>query len=222
MNFYFLFLFSFFLLACGGAFHNSPPAVYPPTGYPPGGQAPTGPVVPPGTTTGPSETSSSAPPSEWGVVKCNASQYNHFNQELRKFLSTTTNINNLNVDCRGQKNTKGGMFLKGSVEWEDGKSFNPSSHTQNLKATHSSYLEIHIVPIIGSPRVLKMRAVRFGGEINKQSITLAFQDDKGEVFLNGGVQNNIFSGTFEYRNATGPKGSIGTFSISACHFLKCQ
>ena len=228
MNFYLLLISSFFLFACE-AFYRSPHAIYPPAGYPP----PTG--YPPGQTspfnpTGsdPNDTTSLNSPSEWGIVKCNSDQYDHFNKQLTKFLSTSSiNIKNLHVDCRGQENTKGGLFLKGSVNFIDDGVFDPSS-SQTLKVAADSHLEIHIVEITGAARRIVMKALPYGEVISGPNIVLAFKDDKGKVFLNGVVQNGIFSGVFSYENSyhlfggEGFKGEIGYFSIYACSLLKCQ
>ena len=178
--------------------------------------------------------------SEWGDVRCHSSQVNHFNQQVRSFLSTSFNPNQARytIKCSPVKDWKGGFFLRGKVHF-DRQKFDTQSQNQNLTASQNSYLEIHIVDITGRAQTQNGQPVRmdidpYASTVQGQNASLVFRDQKGKVFLNGSVEPNehnqlIFTGTFEFQNFTtwngsnqGHSGSIGIFTISACHFFECS
>ena len=167
---------------------------------------------------------------KWGVVKCHEEQYNLFNKELKKFLSATINPQTVQaVNCTDRTDIKGGMFIKGSVTFEGGAVFDPSSNTQYLDVANSSSIEIHIVGIDNRLiKAFKMKALPYGSLVEGNLITLALHDDEGKVFLEGSVENKLFTGVLKYENNTtyqgrsGFSGSIGRFSIYACELLQCK
>lgn len=225
MNFYFL-IFSVFLLACE-SWYNPYPQYPPPGHYPLPGSGPHGHPFNPGN---PNDTNSQNAPSAFGVVKCHETQYDRFNEELKKFLSAhQTHTRNLHVDCRGKTDTKGGLFLTGIVSFKDDRLFDPSSLSQQLEVDDvGSSLELHIVDINNSPTIIGVRAIPYGSVIRGNTMSLAFGDEKGKVLLDGAVENGIFNGTLSYENnaaaggGMGHSGQIGIFSIHACKFLKCH
>ena len=175
---------------------------------------------------------------DFGVVKCHSSQVNQFNNQVRNFLSTSSDPTQAQyiVDCANTPQWKGGFFIKGKIDFEGLEFFDTQSYNQNLTISRNSYLEIHIVSTTGRPVIptIKMGIETFASAIRGQDASLVFQDQKGKVFLNGTVSNNeknglLFSGTFEFENFTtwdgsnqGLSGAIGTFTIPACRFFECE
>lgn len=229
MKLYHILLLSLFLWGCDG-FRKAPPA----NPY----AIPTGPIDPssPNQNFDPSSPNNQAS-SEFGVLKCDKpkAQVELFNTELRKFYSAIVDPNTVPfINCSGREDLKGGMFIKGEVNFENNDLFDPNSDTQRLEVSKDSYLEIHPVDVTGKLFVgIKMVAVPFaGGSIDGQFIVLNFQDPgpqpKGNVYMDGKVENGIFFGTFKYENFTswqggpGHRGQLGYFSIYTCNLLNCR
>ena len=231
MKFYCFFVLSFCFLGCEG-FYRAPPAkVASPTGA--------GQLTPlPSPLEESSDLSQPKPKpqvTEWGVLRCHESQYDLFNQEIKKFLSTTVDPRRIvtPVNCiKSRSDLQGGMWIRGKVLFENSSVFDPHFTSQQLDVSENSHLEIHIVGIDNKPIAgITMKAIPYGGSVNGNLVTLAFSDKsdiKGKVLLNGSVENGIFSGIFEYENFTtwqgesqGYSGQIGRFYIHACSFLNC-
>ena len=205
-------------MACGGLFR--PPPVLPPPidSFPSSNQPPSDPA----TTT------------KWGVVKCQKEASQQFNKAVGLFLSSAVDprtITRLIINCFGDEKLKGGMFIRGKVNFEDDKTFDSLSSSQYLSvAAESSYLEIHIINIDNKAIArLNMKAIPFAGGVEGNVATLAFSDRKGKIFLNGSVENGFFSGIFEFENFTDWQGSnqsyrgqIGKFTIPACSLFTCN
>lgn len=224
----YIFLFGLFFCGCD-AFHRAPPA------------DPYNPSSPPIQGTTYTADNQNIPPSSfssfpnqrdnvWGVVKCHENQQELFNTELGRFLSSTIDPRNIfPVNCSGREDLKGGMWIKGKVNFENNAVFDPQSTSQQLDVSSNSYLEIHAVGINNKPILnIKMNAVPFGGSVQGGFITLAFKDKRGKVYLDGTTENGIFSGAFKYENSTtwqggsqGYSGQVGYFSIPACGLLNC-
>ena len=250
-------LLSFLLLSCEGL-TQAPPAI-PGSGIPvksstpaiPGSGIPVksspDPAVTPAATAqeNPDGPSSASLPTDrqWGLVRCSNQDNwntNTFNEQIRLFLSTSTNPNTINfyVKCNWTeeyKDWQGGFFIKGNVNFENGV-FNPQSTSQNLTISPSSYIELHIVSHrgINSVEPIKMNIVSQRSRINS-NVQLVFKDDKGEISLTGSVKMNdnikdfTISGDISFTNlinwdgrpeiTTGP---LGWFEIPACSFLQCS
>ena len=207
---------SLFLFGCEG-FYKVPPAN--PYAIPPAGPSDNIPPLSP-----------DKPPEEFGVLKCHESQEGRFLKELKQFLSPSIHPNQIPlVNCSGRTDLKGGVWIRGEVNFEDDAVFDPNSETQQLYVSRGSYLEIHVVGIDNKPFPgMKLNAVPFIGSVEGQLIVLAFQDQKGRVDLDGTVANGVFSGPFKYKNFTtweggsyGYEGQIGHFSIHVCSLLNC-
>lgn len=221
MKFCFLILSSTLLLSCD--IWNAP--------YPRGPQGP--PITNTPTNPSPNTTPTTTATTEWGVVKCYKTDqsYNQFNHAVKLFLSSTINpATNVNaVNCAGLEGLKGGMWIRGKVQFEDDAVFSPQNPSQNLLVSESSYLEIHIVDLRNKAILgIKMQAIPYAGGVEGNSITLAFSDSKGKVSLNGSIEEGLFTGVFEFENftdwrgaRTGAKGQIGIFSIHPCSLFKC-
>lgn len=212
-------------LGCEALFREAP--VAPPLS-PGAGGSPPGRVNP----------SSKTPPapqsqSEWGVIKCSHSQEAQrlFNQQLKRFLSSKTDPQTMIwfVNCSGRSDLKGGTWIRGSVQFKDGD-FDPQSTSQNLIGiSASSYIEIHIVASNGRPvATLGLKAVEYSSKVEGSFIILAFEDGGGKVFLEGEVENGLFTGVFNYQNSKtytgqsgGYRGTIGKFSIPVCSLIQC-
>ena len=172
----------------------------------------------------------SVPKTEWGVLKCHESQVQVFNEELRKFLSPTIDPARISaVNCTGRKDLKGGVWIRGRINFENSAVYDLNSN-QELNVSTDSYLEIHVVDITGRPVVaFRMNAVPFGGSVQGNYVALAFQDGKSKVYIDGTVEDNyILSGTFRYENFTtrhggaqGYSGQLGFHSIHVCSLLNC-
>ena len=225
---FYLFLACFFLLSCE-AFQGGPVPVgnsgYPPWPGPlPGNPPPFSP-----------EDGSKAPGTDpkvtnWGVIKCDESQLEVFNVALRKFLHSTMNPTTVpRVNCSKRTDLKGGIWIRGKVYFENNATFDPQSSSQNLNVSTSSRLEIHIVGVNNKqiPTIV-MRAEPYAGAVHGQYATLVFSNKKGQVTLDGTIENGVFSGTIGYENfttwkggSTGYKGQMGFFSIYACSLFSC-
>ena len=212
MKLSYLLLFSFFLFAC-----NQVPLADP-YAPPPPGQLDT--------------PSSDQPQSEFGVLKCRGTeeQQKLFHAHLQKFLSSTVHPNSVPiVKCSNRDDIKGGAFIRGKVNFEGGAVFDPNSETQQLEVSENSYLEIHVADIYDKAFVegVKLKAIPFGGFVDGQSITLAFEDQKGKVYMDGTIVNGIFSGPFKFENfinwkgEPGSSGQLGIFSIHPCSLFNC-
>ena len=171
-------------------------------------------------------------PIDWGVLKCHEDQIKLFNDQLRNFLSASMDPRNLGaVDCSNRKDLKGGAFIRGNVEFENGELFNPCSLNQNMEVSENSYLDFHAVGIGGrSVAQLHMKAIPYAGTVRGSTVTLAFSlpRSRGKVFLRGLVENGVYSGDFVFENSTsyqgsayGQRGRLGKFSIYACSLLSC-
>ena len=232
MRFYFLFVLSFCFLGCE-AFRRAPPAKVA-SSVNAGQLTPLpAPLDEQASDASPSsKPANQLPVTEWGVVRCHESQYDLFNTEIQKFLSTTVDPRRMvtPVNCiKSRQDLQGGMWIRGEVHFENGSVFDPLSTSQQLDVSENSYLEIHIVGI-DNKRIagISLKAISYGGSVRGNFVTLAFADKKGKVLLNGSVENGIFSGTFEYENfitwqggSQGHSGQIGRFSILACSLLNC-
>ena len=120
------------------------------------------------------------------------------------------------------------MWFRGNVSFQNGAVFDPSSTTQFLEVQDSSEIIFMIIGIDDRPiKSFPMKHVPYGSLIEGQIITLAFQDKKGRVFLDGRVEGTVFSGELRYENfttykgETGHKGTLANFSIYACSFFDC-
>ena len=233
---FFLILFIFLLSACE-AFRQAPPAIavsgipitnkYPPT------------VAPEPVPTDETEKKSTHPLKEFGDVRCHKNQFAQFNAQVKNFLSTSFNPQKANytITCYHVPQWSGGFFIKGKIYFS-GQKFDPESYNQNLSFSPSSYLEIHIVDISNRPvtnqgKPIRMNIDSYASYIQGQNPSLVFQDQKGKVKLNGTVKKNkhnqfIFTGSFEFENFVawngsnqGLSGSIGSFTLPACHFFEC-
>lgn len=223
----------FLLTACGDWMKPAPPAslvLGPPAGSNPIGSNPT---------TENNPTQAPAKLSNFGDVRCHSDQHGMFNEQIKKFLSTSFNPSNARytVKCaaKSPQTWKGGFFIKGQVSFRDEK-FDAQSQNQSLTAEQNSFLELHIADITGRSVIhpIKMNIDTYASVVQGQNASLVFRDQKGKVFLNGSVKPNkhnqlIFTGAFEFENfvnwtgsTEGYKGSIGTFTISACHFFDCS
>ena len=222
MKFYCLFLISLFLLNCEG-FKNAPEAqsgtdqssTIDPTN-------PQGPSFPPEQT------------AKWGQTHkmlCHESQMEQFNTELKKFFSTTKAPNEMpSVNCSDKTDLTGGLFFGGRAVFENGALFDLQSTSQQLDVANNSYLNIQIIKTDNQEFAkFKMQAIPYAGGVSGNTVTLAFADIKGKVFLNGAVENGQFIGIFEYENLTtwqggisGYSGQLGRFSLPACDLLKCS
>ncbi len=222
MRFFCLLSLSLFLLACDDLY-SSPPSTVSPYQTTPFQQA--------------EEDKASlkkAPAEErFGVVRCNKSQYSHFNNELLGFLSTTKKPEEIQgpVNClKDRKDIKGGMLLTGEIFFEGNELFDLENPPSNLELTKSSYLEIHIVNTHNKAiAVLKMPAVPTASTVSGNSAVLTFEDKKGRVSLDGVVnEKDVFTGPFKYENfvnwqgGAGASGTIGYFYIPVCRLFKCQ
>ena len=237
-----LILLAFFFTACGDMLRTAPPATVG-SGIPitstPSYPNSTPSQNPAGTETNPS------PLPEFGDVRCHSSQATQFNQQVRNFLSASSDPNQAQyiIKCSQTQKGKGGFFIRGKVYF-GGQKFDTQSHTQNLTVSQNSHLEIHIIDINGRPatrsgQLIKMNIEPHASAIRGQDATLAFQDQNtagqalGKVFLNGSVEPDkynrpIFSGTFEFENfiawdgsLSDISGTIGAFKIAACRFFEC-
>ncbi|MCZ0931890.1 MAG: hypothetical protein OXJ52_01900 [Oligoflexia bacterium] len=226
----------FLFTACGEWFRQAPPAPVGsglPINYHPNNPNLPQPPNPTETETDPAPN----PLADFGDVRCHSSQVTQFNNQVRNFLSTSTDPASIRqiVKCSSAPQWKGGFFIRGKVHF-GGQKFNTQSPSQNLTVSQNSYLEIHIVdtnnrPVIRPP--IRMSIEPYASAVQGQGATLVFQDKKGKVFLNGSVapdKNNrpIFSGAFEFENSTvwngssqGLSGQLGTFKIPACRFFDC-
>ena len=188
------------------------------------------PVTNPNNPTNPT-TSGTKNPSSWGIVKCNRIEdFQAFNLQVRQFLSTSENPNNLpGISCTNDH--PGGFFFKGSIVFEGDAKFSKSGTT--LHVHESSYIEIHVTdgknkPILKKP--IELFAAPVAGKVSPEGLAvLNFKDSKGEVSLEGEVEEEFFTGKFKYKNyttwegaATGLSGTIGPFKIRTCMFFKCS
>ena len=236
----FIFIASLFLLtACQNWIRTAPPATVG-SGIPIGYGGPQD-YPPPSQTEEPEQESEPIPPQgNFGDVRCHSSQFEHFNQQIRNFLSTSFDPNQARytIKCSKVDNRKGGFFIQGKVSF-NGQKFDPQSQSQNLTVSSNSYLEIHIVDITGRAQTQAGQAIRmnidsYASIIRGQDASLVFKDTKGKVLLNGSISANkhnqlVFTGQFEFQNFTtwngssqGYQGAIGTFRIPACRFFDCE
>jgi len=185
--------------------------------------------------------------SGWGLVRCEGREFNYevFTNNIKRFLSTSTNPNRMNwwIKCNfndeSYQSWKGGVFLRGNVSFLNQAKFDPTNLSQNLKPRQqSSYLEIHIVDYQGNLVINPIRMDKLdelSSSANGNSFTLVFKDDKGEVKLEGRVERNeqrrdwVLSGNMSFTNyidyrgiETNYNGFIGLFAIPACQFLACK
>lgn len=179
------------------------------------------------------QTTESNPTTQWGVVRCQASQFDRFQQEIRKFLRAVMNPSSINVavSCVKGSSSKGGFFIKGQVLFENSASFALSNFSQKLDVSEESFLDIHIVGADNRPiKVMNMPAVPYAGAVDGNIVSLTFSNESSttKIFLDGTVENAIFSGLFKYINSITYRGVfqesngiIGHFSIPACSLLNC-
>ncbi len=178
----------------------------------------------------------------YGVIKCadTKEQQIAFNKELGNYLSATIDPNDPHavpwINCSGRENLAGGVWIKGSIIFENRDVFNPSQ-AKPLFIAKGSYLEIHIVGIDGAlvpnaqnERIpIKLMASPSESSIQGNFINLVLEDTKGKVILGGRVnEKGIFEGSFRYQNystwtgsSKGYSGQMGFFSIYACDLLDC-
>lgn len=172
--------------------------------------------------------------SSWGIVKCNRIEdFQDFNLQVRRFLSTSENPNNLpGISCTNDR--PGGFFFRGSITFKGDVKFSKSSNSSATFYVHeNSYIEIHVTdgknrPILKKP--IELFSAPVAGQISPEGLAvLNFKDQKGEVSLEGEVGEEFFTGEFKYKNytdwegaATGFEGKIGPFKIRTCMFFKCN
>ena len=169
----------------------------------------------------------------WGVLKCNKDQEPTFNIQLRRFLSAFMDPKNIPaVQCSGRKDLKGGAFIAGKVEFENGDLFDPCSKSQSLEVAESSYLNLAFSELSRGLKIaeIQTKSVPYTGTVRGNIVSLAFSDihSKTTVLLNGTVEKGVYSGQFEFKNSItwqgntpGSNGRAGIFSIYACDLLNC-
>ena len=180
---------------------------------------------------------------QWGLVRCDGKSLKTeaFNSNVKNFLSTSNDPGRMawwvkcNFNDSKFKNWKGGVFIRGQVFVQSNKS-NPESQ-QLIPTEKSSYIEIHILDhiegIVINP--IRMQIVKLSSSISKNTVTLVFKDDKGEVTLKGIVNKNskinafTISGNMFYLNyvdhagtKTNYSGFLGYFEIPVYSFLSCD
>ena len=153
-----------------------------------------------------------------------------FYNGLRGFLSTTIDPKTVPfIKCTDRKDLKGGVFIQGRVETH-GALFDPNSSSQELEVSENSHLDILIYDNHNRKYAgIKMRAIPYGGSISGKFVTLAFEDSKGKVNLEGTVANGLFSAKLSYENyvtfdgsPSNVSGEMGRFSLSACRLFVCR
>ena len=176
--------------------------------------------------------------SEWGWVSCAAdSEYQEFNRQVRQFLSTSIDPNNLPAIGCMHNHGGGRVLFKGSIAFEGGTAMNSSNPASALRVSAASWIEIHIDTADRSKKTqaaaqvqpIKLSAAATNaGDVDGRAAVLNFQDDKGEVRLEGRIDGGKFKGQFIYKNYTrwnggntGYEGTMGIFSIRACRFFFC-
>ena len=174
---------------------------------------------------------------EWGWVSCaNESEYQEFNRQVRQFLSTSFDTNALPPIGCVQKHAGGRVLFKGSVVFEGGAVLNASNpSSSSLDISSQSWIEIHVDTADRSKRTqsrLQVQPVKLsasGGNVDGRAAVLNFQDDKGEIRLEGNIEGEKFKGRFIYKNYTtwkgdntGYEGNMGIFSIRTCRFFQCS
>ena len=180
--------------------------------------------------------------SVWGKVACyneGEKELERFNIQVRQFLSTTYNPQNLpTIGCTDKH--RGGFFFKGFVGFENNEALDLSNADQGalVMRQSGSYIDVHIDPGTTKDSTkpskaihpLRFLAVSVTSQISSSGeIELHFRDDTGIVTLKGRMSQNVFAGEFQYRNqttwqggSTGFSGTIGVFQIRTCKFFKCK
>ena len=173
---------------------------------------------------------------EWGWVSCaSESEYQEFNRQVRQFLSTSLNPNTLpGIGCT-HKQGGGRVLFKGSVVFEGGAVLNLSSPSSSLRVHSQSWIEIHVdtadrlQKTRSSIQVQPIKLSASAGNVDGRHAVLNFQDEKGEIRLEGRIEGEKFKGSFFYKNYTtwkgdqaGYEGNMGMFSIRACRFFQCS
>lgn len=226
-----IFILVFFLVSCDYLFPRPVSAPRQPTDQQP-------------VTSTPSGTISSNENNIWGIVRCNSdSEFQEFNKQVRQFISTKSDPNNLPaIGCLKSHKNAGRIFFKGAVFFEGGAVLNPSNLSSSLRvAPQNSYIEIHIDTATDEQRDKGIRpsiqvtpislsaSSSVAGEVSNGQAVLNFKDSSGEIRLEGEVQGEFFTGQFIYKNyrswnnlSTGFQGRLGIFVIRACVFFKCS
>lgn len=173
-----------------------------------------------------------------GVVKCTP-HYSiaHFNQQVKGFLSTTSDPSTLeNVGCLKEHCERGSWFhMTGVVVFENGGKLNPFALNQVLQVSTRSKIAVLIKPFNRQEFKLELPAAAIAGQVNGNVATLTFEDEKGKVTLDGEIRSSannvntmVFSAPFRYENFThfaglntGYEGTIGMLEIEACDFFDC-
>ncbi len=225
MKFFILF-FSLFLFSCKGLL---PPILGGGTTPP---QKRTHPILI-GTTPTTSIPTPPATGQKIGVVKCQTqAEMNQFNINLRKFLSTTINPNQVGSHAC-TKSISGGVFFDGHI-----RTNKPIVTTENnldiIINPEGSYIRFHFETF--SPNKPNIAPIPFRytyGSIDGQQIVLTFEDSKGEVKMNGQLATRsdgkrLFIGHITFHNYQrydgqnpGYNGRLGDFAIETCHFFQC-
>ena len=166
----------------------------------------------------------------WGTIKCETDeQWQFFQAEIRKFLTSTINPSSLDlVGCRDKD--QGRVIFRGKVFFERHALFDLKSSAQNLETADDSHIEIYIYPKTGKAIDYRLDIDTLNSFVRGQNVTLVFEDQKGKVELNGKVKEKIFEGRFIYQNYKSavdtegaPFGGIlgSSFAVPACEFINC-
>lgn len=175
----------------------------------------------------------------WGVVGCDRGlSVSVFQHRIKAFLSTNYDSSKMaHVACtaEGFEANRGGVFFQGFVGFKNGDALdvNPNTNTsQNLVASNESHIEIQVVTSDPLTRFvpIKLKITPSGGLVSGNFVSLAFEDEKGEVELTGEIKSNgLFEGQFSFKNYThwtndadqSFEGDLGIFKIKTCSFFKC-
>ncbi len=177
---------------------------------------------------------------DWGGITC-ASSSNR-DQSFREFLSSGTLItgrtDNLGplgeISC--QPGNSGGVLFK--ITAPVNGNFNPAGGNPDLIMQSSgAQLHLHVIhkpvnegqeSVFDGPITAQIQGVN--GNVNGNTATLIFEDDKGSVTFKGNFNVNWYQGTVRYDNNVkkcssydsncnkfaGAKGTLGQFRIPTC------
>ncbi|MGI9549491.1 MAG: hypothetical protein ACR2M7_05935 [Bdellovibrionales bacterium] len=221
MRFLFIFL-CFFLAACGQLFSPSFPDQ--------SGSTSRGNLPSPGVTntTIPAPTSTNQ---KVGVVKCKSFFHTSaFNQNLRSFLSSTVNPQEVG-DHSCTKKSSGGVFFSGKMQTD--KPIDKTVNQDIIMIPESSYVVFYFeTNTANKPNVAPITFNYTYGSVDGTAAVLTFENLQGAVDLNGQLITRsdgkfLFTGTIQFKNYKswngnqGSSGNLGEFAIEACNFFQC-